>query len=173
MSLQAGLERAREPILARYLRLFLQSRLRLYSINSRPMSSASSSSAGDAEGNDEESLPSGPALTATVRVSPLTGGVVTSGVPGINCGDGHTDCELSLAWGETLTLMADVSAGYEFAGWVGACTGTDTCTISAAVSAVSVEAVFDQLPTMSSDSSSSAGDAEGNDEESLPLTNPL
>ena len=129
------------------------------------MSSASSSSAGDAEGNDEESLPSGPALTATVRVSPLTGGVVTSGMSGINCGDGHTDCELSLAWGETLTLMADASAGYEFAGWVGACTGTDTCTISAAVSAVSVEAVFDQLPTMSSDSSSSAGDAEGNDEE--------
>ena len=55
-------------------------------------------------------------------------GTVTSSPPGINCGN---DCTESYDSGTGVTLTAEPEDDAEFAGWSGACTGTDeTCTLT-------------------------------------------
>jgi hypothetical protein len=60
-------------------------------------------------------------------------GTVTSAPTGIECG---ADCEESYEQGTKVTLTPSPTAGSEFKGWSGACTGTGTCevTMSAAKS---------------------------------------
>ena len=53
---------------------------------------------------------------------------MTSSPPGIDCGD---DCTETYEPGTGVTLTADPKGHAEFAGWSGACTGTDeTCTLT-------------------------------------------
>ncbi len=55
-------------------------------------------------------------------------GTVTSSPPGIDCG---TDCTESFAAGTGVILTADPDERAEFAGWSGACSGTnETCTLT-------------------------------------------
>jgi uncharacterized repeat protein (TIGR02543 family) len=83
--------------------------------------------------------------TFTISVSKSgTGTGIVSGT-GINCG---TDCSESYATSSntSITLTATPSAGSVFAGWSGACTGTNTtCTVSM-TSDKSVTATFTQIP---------------------------
>lgn len=53
-------------------------------------------------------------------------GTVTSSPAGINCG---ATCSASFSDGSSVVLTASPSAGYEFAGWSGACLGADPCTV--------------------------------------------
>lgn len=65
--------------------------------------------------------------SATVlTVSRIGTGVVTSTPPGISCGD---TCSYPFAPGASVVLSAVPSAGFAFAGWGGACTGTAACTV--------------------------------------------
>lgn len=71
--------------------------------------------------------------TLSVIVSGM--GSVTSSPPGIDCG---SDCEEAYPEDTTVTLTAAPSATWLFAGWAGACTGTDACVVTMdAVRAVS------------------------------------
>ena len=54
-------------------------------------------------------------------------GAVTTADGKINCG---TDCHESYTSGQSVTLKAIADVGAVFAGWSGACTGTNTCTVS-------------------------------------------
>lgn len=53
-------------------------------------------------------------------------GTVTSSPSGINCG---TDCTESIATWTAVTLTASPSSNSTFAGWTGACTGTNKCSL--------------------------------------------
>ena len=67
-----------------------------------------------------------PELTVTLEGD--AEGTVTSSPPGINCG---SDCTESYDSGTGVTLTAEPEDDAEFAGWSGACTGTDeTCTLT-------------------------------------------
>ena len=67
-----------------------------------------------------------PQLTVTLEGD--ADGTVTSSPPGIDCGD---DCTETYESGTGVTLTADPKGNAEFAGWSGACTGTDeTCTLT-------------------------------------------
>ena len=86
----------------------------------------------------------GPAMAQYTSLTVVvTGGMgtVTSSPAGINCG---SDCTEELASGASLTLTAEPAEGSVFTGWMGACTGTDACTITAAEgwAAKTVGAVF-------------------------------
>lgn len=76
-----------------------------------------------------------------LEVSSTTGGTVTSTPAGINCG---TSCRTSFDQGTSVTLTATPAAGYIFAGWSGACSGTGTCSVTMN-SATSVQANFTQI----------------------------
>ncbi len=54
-------------------------------------------------------------------------GTVTSNPAGITCG---TDCSEAYTSGQSVTLTASATSGSTFAGWGGACSGTDSCTVS-------------------------------------------
>jgi len=69
-------------------------------------------------------------------------GTITSASPGANCASA---CTASFTAGSTLVLSATPAAGYAFAGWSGACTGTGTCSL-AMTSAMAVEARFTLVP---------------------------
>ena len=58
----------------------------------------------------------------TVKLSGDAGGTVTSSPAGINCG---YDCTESYASGTGVTLTATPPRAGPFAGWGGACTGTN------------------------------------------------
>lgn len=59
-------------------------------------------------------------------------GVVTSGAPGIDCGEA---CAASFGTTDSITLTATASEGSRFVGWSGAgCSGTGTCTVTMGVS---------------------------------------
>jgi len=58
----------------------------------------------------------------TVSNSSPSSGTVTSQPSGISCG---TTCSSSFDQGSVVRLVASPAPGFEFAGWSGACTGTD------------------------------------------------
>ena len=66
--------------------------------------------------------------TATVTVSLVGSGMVTSSPSGIQC---PSDCswDFDIAGGN-VTLTATPDAGWEFVGWSGACSGAANCTVS-------------------------------------------
>ncbi len=66
-----------------------------------------------------------PVHTLRVSVEGTGRGTVTSMPEGIACG---RDCKHALADNATVTLTAEPYSFSEFAGWFGACTGTETCT---------------------------------------------
>jgi hypothetical protein len=80
------------------------------------------------------------ASTSLLVVTPsgLGAGVVTSSPIGINCG---ASCSASFTSGTTVTLSATPGPGSAFAGWSGACTGTQACTVTMST-ARDVTAVF-------------------------------
>lgn len=68
-------------------------------------------------------------------------GTVTSNPPGINCG---STCTYDYPRGTSVTLTASPAPDYAFAGWTGACTGTEPCTLTVDA-ARNVSASFTQL----------------------------
>jgi hypothetical protein len=84
-------------------------------------------------------------LTVTVSGEGL--GHVGSSPPGIDCGDGATDCQQPFDLDTVVTLSITVGTRSAFAGWGGACSGVDiTCPITMSVSQW-VTATFDLVPT--------------------------
>ena len=83
--------------------------------------------------------------TLTVTASGTGSGYVTSSPIGIDCGrniSGHTDCTQNYNYGTSVVLTRYPSAGSNFTGWSGACSGTSaTCTVSM-TAARSVTATF-------------------------------
>jgi hypothetical protein len=81
-----------------------------------------------------------PPIVLTVNASLAHGsGTVTSLPAGIDCGG--NGCQHTYAEGEEITLTAAPAAGSTFAGWGGACSGTETCTVTMSESK-EVNAVF-------------------------------
>lgn len=81
----------------------------------------------------------------TVSV-PDGGGRVRSEPAGLDCA---VQCSAEFALGATVSLSAQPDAGYEFAGWQGACQGQDPrCTLTL-TAAASVQARFVAVPTTS------------------------
>jgi subtilisin family serine protease len=78
------------------------------------------------------------ATSYTLTVSNGGNGTVTSSPAGIACG---ATCSTSFAPGTVVTLTAAALAGYEFAGWGGACSGTGSCVVTLNANAV-VAATF-------------------------------
>ena len=77
----------------------------------------------------------------TLTVSKSGSGSVASSPSGINCG---SSCSASYASGTSVTLTASAATGYSFAGWSGACSGSNaSCTVSM-TQARSVSATFAQ-----------------------------
>ena len=74
----------------------------------------------------------------TVTTDGPGAGTVTSAPAGINCG---TDCSESYAENTVVSLTASPAAGSSFAGWSGACSGTDSCSVTMDVE-TSVTATF-------------------------------
>lgn len=81
----------------------------------------------------------------TVKVEGDASGTVTSSPAGINCG---SDCTESYEVGTGVTLTATPAAGATFAGWGGACTGTNTTCTLAMNGPRSVTATFTDKPVL-------------------------
>jgi CSLREA domain-containing protein/uncharacterized repeat protein (TIGR02543 family) len=76
----------------------------------------------------------------TVTLQGIGSGVVTSSVGSINCGD---TCSDEYGSGTAVTLTATADTGWVFAGWDGACSGTDaTCKVTMDANKVAL-ATFD------------------------------
>jgi Ca2+-binding RTX toxin-like protein len=83
---------------------------------------------------DGEARPMGPAPDigadelpyATLTVTKVGTGTVTSTPPGIDCG---SDCSQEYPVGTTVALSQAPGSGFGFAGWSDACTGTGPCTV--------------------------------------------
>ncbi len=63
----------------------------------------------------------------TLTVTPPSNGTITG--PGINCGDGGSDCTEMYDSGTPVSLSATPAGGYEFLAWTGDCTGS-TCDLT-------------------------------------------
>jgi LmbE family N-acetylglucosaminyl deacetylase/NOL1/NOP2/fmu family ribosome biogenesis protein len=89
-----------------------------------------------------------PKFALKVTKSGNGSGTVTSSPSGISCG---ADCEEEYEQGKEVTLAPSPSAGSEFKGWSGACSGTGTCkvTMSAAKSVGAEFALEKHLLTVS------------------------
>jgi len=84
-----------------------------------------------------------PALPLTVSVQGGGAGTVLSSPAGISCG---ALCSAEFEEGTEIVLTATPASGSAFAGFEGACTGTDTCSFTLTDEA-EVSAVFEPLPT--------------------------
>ena len=72
-------------------------------------------------------------LTVTISGPGSVTGNTTTYPGGINCP--AFICSAAYAAGSAVTLTATPSAGYNFTGWGGACTGTGTCTVTMSAAA--------------------------------------
>ena len=80
------------------------------------------------EGKQDSATITVPAFTLTVQKAGAGSGTVTSSPTGIDCGG---TCSASFGSGTVLTLSASAGTGSEFAGWSGACTGTqESCQVT-------------------------------------------
>jgi hypothetical protein len=69
-------------------------------------------------------------LSVQRKGSGAQNGVVTSSPTGISCGLSHPDCTTSYPVFTTVTMTASTISGATFAGWGGACSGSNpTCTL--------------------------------------------
>ena len=85
-------------------------------------------------------------------------GVVTSAPAGVDCGAGHTTCATTVPHGTSVTLTAAPSTGSTFAGWSGACTGTDPCVVTVdAATAVTATFTLESFPLTVVTAGSGAG----------------
>jgi len=78
----------------------------------------------------------------TLTVTGATGGIVTSIPGGIDCG---VRCIAGFAPAALVSLIAEPRAGYRFAGWSGACSGSQTCDLTMDTS-LGVQATFAAIP---------------------------
>ena len=85
------------------------------------------------------------ATSYSLVVTKVGTGTVTSAPVGISCG---TSCNKSYAVNTVVPLAAVPAAGWQFAGWSGACTGTGTCSVTMNA-AKSVTATFKPKLTVS------------------------
>ncbi|MFO0686241.1 MAG: InlB B-repeat-containing protein [Sandaracinus sp.] len=96
--------------------------------------------------------------TLEVTVEGTGAGVVTSAPAGIDCGAGHTTCTTTVPHGTSVTLTAAPSTGSTFAGWSGACTGTDPCVVTVdAATAVTATFTLESFPLTVVTAGSGAG----------------
>jgi hypothetical protein len=79
------------------------------------------------------------AITYPLSVTVVGKGHVSSDQPDIHCPE--VVCTANFAAGTQVTLRATPDAGWEFAGWSGACTGTTACVVTM-TQARSVTATF-------------------------------
>ena len=77
----------------------------------------------------------------TVTVSVTVEGPGHVAGSGINCGNGASTCQVSVASGTAISLMATAADGARFAGWSGACTGSAGCSLNA-TAPVAIKASF-------------------------------
>jgi len=70
---------------------------------------------------------------------------LAAGVPPLNCGTTKLDCLVPTTSGAHMTLRAEPSDGYEFAGWTGGCSGDAVTCVVQAMGQESIEAHF--VPT--------------------------
>ena len=77
-------------------------------------------------GGSSSSLPTG-SFQLSVQATGGGGGTVSSTPAGINCGQ---TCTASFSSGTQVTLVASPAANSFFAGWSGACSGTDACKVT-------------------------------------------
>jgi uncharacterized protein len=77
-----------------------------------------------------------PCSNVSISVAIVGDGTVTSSPTGINC---PGTCSASFPAPASVTLTASANPGSEFSGWTGACSGTDSCTLT---STSGVTAVF-------------------------------
>jgi Divergent InlB B-repeat domain len=78
--------------------------------------------------------------TQTLTVSVTGSGKVTG--PGIDCGNGSTDCSEAYATGTAVTLTETPNSGATFTGWGGSCSGTATNCVVTMNAAKTVTATF-------------------------------
>src|SRR5207247_10307124 len=63
--------------------------------------------------------------THTVTVEVIGKGTIKSSPSGLNCGAGNAKCYSGFSDSGSVTLTAKADGGWTFAGWSGACSGTD------------------------------------------------
>ncbi|GEM_PF-6776454 len=80
-------------------------------------------------------------LTVTISLAGNGRGRVISNWPGIDCGEGYTQCTATIPYGATITLTPLSSLPTTFLGWGGACTGSGLCRITVN-SSLTVSATF-------------------------------
>jgi len=78
-------------------------------------------------GSDSGSATSAATFNLTVSIDGPGAGTVTSSPTGIVCG---TDCSENYTENAIVTLTASRAIGSSFTGWSGACSGTDSCTVT-------------------------------------------
>jgi len=78
-------------------------------------------------GGDSNSSTTATTFDLSISIDGPGMGTVTSSPAGINCG---TDCSESYTENTLVTLTASPLTGSLFAGWNGACNGTDSCTVT-------------------------------------------
>jgi hypothetical protein len=97
--------------------------------------------------------------SVTVTLAGSGGGLVTGN--GINCGTATgTDCSKTYDYGTSVTIKATPDSSSDFAGWSGACSGMDECTVTVDA-AKNVTATFNLKLNKHKLSVSLAGDGSG------------